>query len=127
MDSYDPGEFPVVRFPNVPWCKAQSGDDDSLFGPIVICRRRRLTRAEVALVWERCRGRCHICKKKKWKLAEHGRYGWHVDHHIPNVGGGRDTEAMENFKVACAKCNLKKGRGHTPRTIGKALEPLLRS
>ena len=55
---------------------------------------------------------------------QRGRKGWHVDHVIPNGGGGRETEMLDNFGVACAGCNLRKGRGYTNRSIKEAIRNL---
>lgn len=87
-------------------------ESDAPFGPTVVYpRKRRFSAVEVHAVWAASRGRCHICKKH-WALSKHGRGGWHIDHLIPHIGGGSDTETMPNFRVACAKCNLEKGRGY---------------
>lgn len=104
-----------------------TGQDDSPFpgrGPIKILKRKRFSKADLLSIWQQSRHSCHICRKE-WKLAQHGQRGWHVDHVVPNVGGGEDTEDMSNFLVACARCNLKKGRGYTGKLIREALGLLI--
>lgn len=121
---YDENPFVCVKLKDAPL--THSGNDDSPFpcyGPIVVFKRKRFTRQEIRTTWLRSGCRCHICQKK-WRLGQHGRTGWHVDHFIPNSGGGRDTEMMDNFLVACARCNLKKGRGYTTRLVREALRSL---
>jgi len=123
-DYYDEMPFVRVEVPNVPL--SQPEDDDAPYphyGPISIYRCKRFSPEEIQTIWLQSRRRCHICGKG-WRLNQHGRTGWHVDHWIPNSGGGRDTEMMDNFRVACASCNLKKGRGYTARSIRKALRTL---
>jgi hypothetical protein len=88
-------------------------------GPIKIFKRRGLSPAEIALVWRRSNRRCHICGKF-WHLGDHGTRGWHLDHDVPNSGGGQDTESILNLLVACSKCNLEKGNGH-PQRLAKIL------
>ena len=98
--------------------------DETLCGPIVVYKRKRFSLAEVRTIWKRSCHRCHLCGKV-WKLSQRGRYGWHIDHVIPNIGGGHKTEEMSNFRVACATCNLRKGRGYTSKIIRQALEQIL--
>jgi hypothetical protein len=97
---------------------------DASFGPIMVSpRKRRFTRPEVRQLWSASRGRCHICQRR-WGLSQRGRAGWHIDHVIPHIGGGADTEALQNFRVACASCNLKKGRGYTPTSVDRCIRML---
>lgn len=122
-DHYDDNDFPIIKFKKVSFANE---DDDSPYpnrGPVLVCRRRRLTPAEVRKIWLASNHRCHICNKP-WKLMQRGRKGWHVDHVIPNSGGGRETEMLDNFGVACARCNLRKGRGYTNRSIKEAIQNL---
>jgi 5-methylcytosine-specific restriction endonuclease McrA len=120
-DNYDDNEFPVIKLYGG---KHSQLPGSTMSGPIIICKRkRRFSLKEFCIIFERSKGKCHLCGKR-WKLSEHGRTGWHVDHEIPNAGGGCDTEELENFRVACARCNLKRGRGYTFRTVRLALEQL---
>jgi DNA-directed RNA polymerase subunit RPC12/RpoP len=121
-DYYDEQPFVLVKFKKVPL----SHTDDAPFpyrGPIIVFKRRRLSCDEVKTVWLQSRRKCHMCGKK-WKLTKRGRRDWHVEHVVPNSGGGRDTEMMDNLRVACASCNLRKGRGYTNRSVREALEAL---
>lgn len=121
---YDETEPPaVVKFTNVD--PGRPDDDDVPFpgyGPISVLKRKRFSQAEVEAIWTNSGGRCYICRKK-WRLNQRSRRGWHIDHFIPNCGGGRDTEMMDNFRVACARCNLRKGGGNV-RLVKEALRRL---
>ncbi|HEV2393044.1 MAG TPA: HNH endonuclease signature motif containing protein [Verrucomicrobiae bacterium] len=121
---YDETEPPaIVKFKDVPLSHPE--DDDAPFpghGPVMVYRRWRFSPGEVMAVWAQSKGRCHICGKR-WKINQRGRKGWHIDHVIPNCGGGRDTEMMDNFRVACARCNLRKGGGNV-RLVNEALRRL---
>ena len=120
-ENYDDNEFPVIKLYAG---KHSKFPDSAMSGPIIICKRkRRFSLDELRIIFKRSKGRCHLCQKR-WKLSGHGRTGWHVDHEIPNAGGGCETEEIENFRVACARCNLKKGCGYTFRTVHLALKKL---
>lgn len=123
-DNYDDNDFPVITG----WCderpEAPPDEDRPGFGPITRYPRRRLSREEVRQVFKQSRGRCHLCGRR-WNLADHGSYGWHADHVVAHSGGGWDTESLDNFLVACARCNLRKGRGYTPRDVRLALRELV--
>lgn len=56
---------------------------------------------DLATVWERDDGVCHICREPA------DRWNWHLDHVIPIARGG--LHGYENVKVAHPGCNLKKG------------------
>lgn len=47
------------------------------------------------------RNKCPICRASL-------RHGYHVDHVIPLVSGGRNTR--DNLQILCPRCNLKKNR-----------------
>jgi len=94
------------------------------YGRVLIYRRRRLSIKNRRIVWNRCRGKCHLCGKP-WEFEQFGRNGWHLDHDIPNSGGGKATESLENFRVACGCCNLSKGNGRPSALIKAALGQLL--
>jgi 5-methylcytosine-specific restriction endonuclease McrA len=94
------------------------------YGQILIYKRKRFSSREIHTIWLRSGCKCHLCGKR-WQLNQHGNRGWHIDHEIPNSGGGRDTEMLRNFLVACAKCNLKKGNGRPRRLVDDALRRLL--
>lgn len=96
-------------------------------GPVIVFpRKKRFRPEEIRAIWRTTGGRCHICKRR-WLLDERGIRGWHVDHVIPHIGGGADTERLDNFRVACAVCNLNKGKGFTEATIRLGLRDLVRS
>lgn len=125
IEMYDPGPDPEVRLHGVPDTSFPDAADGNFRGPVRILRRkRRYSREEVVAIWRQSKGRCHICGCR-WGLAGRSRDGWHVDHVIPHVGGGNDTESMPNFRVACARCNLAKGRGYTDRDIRLAIRDLI--
>ena len=124
LDSYDEGDPEVVVLKGV----SSDANFDLPGGPGPICiytRKRRYSKKEVQIIWESSEGKCHLCRKR-WQLDQRGIYGWHIDHVIPHAGGGKDTEEITNLKVACAKCNLKKGRGYTQQqltsSIGRFIE-----
>lgn len=97
---------------------------DAPFGPILVYpRKRRFSAKEVEAIWSASRCRCHICKKR-WALSERSRIGWHVDHVIPHIGGGPETEIIPNFLVACAKCNQQKGRGYSRSSVTNSIRDL---
>jgi len=96
-------------------------------GPVVVYpRKKRFSLTEIKSIWEASGGRCHICKRR-WQIAQRGVRGWHIDHVIPHIGGGRETEHVANLRVACAICNLKKGKGVTNASILLGLRDLVRS
>lgn len=79
---------------------------------------------EVEKIWRASNGRCHICKRK-WNLDQRSKYGWHIDHVIPHIGGGQDVEKLSNMRVACSACNLKKGKGYLESNIRKSINQLV--
>jgi hypothetical protein len=91
---------------------------------LVFPRRRRFSNVYLRQIWTASCGRCHICNQR-WLLARHGRVGWHVDHVVPHRGGGHDIEFLTNLRVACAKCNLRKGRGYMPAMVWAGLRVLI--
>lgn len=98
---------------------------DATFGPIVIYpRKKNYKRSEILEIWETTGGTCHLCGRK-WKLSERSRLGWHVDHVIPHIGGGPETEQLSNLRVACAKCNLDKGRGYKEEHLQSSIQKLV--
>lgn len=102
-------------------------DEEGFVGPVLVYpRKKRFSSTEVKAIWNVTRGRCHICKRR-WQINQRGIRGWHIDHVIPHVGGGSETECLENLRVACAKCNLKKGKGFTEAAIRLGLRELVRS
>jgi 5-methylcytosine-specific restriction endonuclease McrA len=124
LDHYDDGDAPpLVRY-NAAKHASDESNGDTFSGPIVVYpRKRRFSRSEVNTIWKATRGRCHICNRH-WPIAARGPHGWHIDHVIPHIGGGRDTEELSNFRVACARCNLKKGKGYTEARIRLSLRYL---
>jgi len=102
---------------------ADADEPHEHYGPIVVYERKRFSTADVRQIWRQSEHRCHLCGKA-WKLGQRGVTGWHIDHVIPNIGGGKDTEMMANFRVACAGCNLQKGRGHISSQVEQALKSL---
>lgn len=102
-------------------------DESGYGGPVTVYpRKKRFSPAEIKSIWDATRGHCHICKRQ-WQLDQRSIRGWHVDHVIPHIGGGRDTEHVANFRVACARCNLKKGKGFTEAAIRLGLRELVQS
>jgi len=60
----------------------------------------KLSKDLVPKLLVRQKGRCAICKKSIKR-------GYHLDHVIPLVRGGRNTDS--NTQLTCCRCNLKKG------------------
>jgi hypothetical protein len=127
LEFYDEGVTPTdIRFYIAKQRKDQL-DDDGYLGPVkVYPRKRRFSSTEVKAIWSATRGQCHICRHR-WQLNQRGVRGWHIDHVIPHVGGGSDTESRDNLRVACARCNLKKGKGFTEAAIRLGLRDLILS
>lgn len=124
LEFYDEGtEIPRVRVYSRSAANLE-GERETFSGPVVVYPRRRLKVAEIAAIWKASVQRYHLCGRK-WRLGEHGRHGWHIDHVIPNIGGGAVTESDENLRVACATCNLRKGRGYTERMVKLGLGRLI--
>ena len=127
LEFYDEGAAPIdVRF-----YLRKPGDtlreDDGYSGAVVVYpRKKRFSAGEVKSIWEASRRRCHICNRR-WPLSKRGVRGWHIDHVIPHIGGGGDTEREANFRVACAICNLKKGKGFREAAVRCALVEIVRS
>lgn len=124
LEMYDDEvEVPFVRVNAI---KGSVPSDDSGFtGPVTVYPRKSyFKRSEVSEIWRATKGKCHLCSTS-WKLSERGRNGWHIDHVIPHIGGGSDTEEMPNFRVACAKCNLSKGKGQRPKLIRASIHSLV--
>jgi 5-methylcytosine-specific restriction endonuclease McrA len=128
-DEYDDGTtFPVITLGVVRASKARVSDHAGPFsGPIVVYpRRKRFSADDLHEIWTASHGRCHLCNRR-WKLAHRGRDGWHVDHVIPHAGGGIDTESLRNLRLACARCNIRKGRGYTKASVAVGLCNLIRA
>lgn len=124
LEEYDEGLPLTVVTMHAGVSPAAKPDGDVPFGPILVYpRKRRFSVTEVRRIWTSSRGRCHICNKQ-WALSKRGRSGWHIDHVVPHIGGGSDTEVITNFLVACAKCNLQKGRGYRPSSIEPSIRQL---
>jgi 5-methylcytosine-specific restriction endonuclease McrA len=86
-------------------------------------RKKYFNKTETLQIWEQSGRRCHLCTKE-WTLEQKGAEGWHIDHVIPHTSGGSKVEEMPNFRVACARCNLSKGKGWTERTMKEAISEL---
>lgn len=121
-DEYDASDPPVVRFKVLGG--SGGGADDGFSGPIAIYPRRQCSRPEVSAIWRATKGRCHICGRS-WRLNQRGARGWHIDHVIPHSGGGSDVEELPNLRVACAVCNLRKGKGYTQASVWLSIRPLI--
>ena len=121
LEYYDEGELPPIVTLHTGGHSAAGSNDDMIAGPIVVYpRKKRFSRSEVEAIWRSSKGRCHICSQR-WPLDRRGARGWHIDHVIPHIGGGRKVEKLPNFRVACARCNLKKGKGFTEASIRRGL------
>ena len=117
LEYYDDNEAPpIVRLHGGRHSTGGSGND-IFAGPIVVYpRKRRFSSSQLKALWLASKGRCHICGRR-WALDQRGPRGWHIDHVIPHIGGGRDVEELPNLRIACATCNLKKGKGYTEASI----------
>ncbi len=117
LEYYDVGEVPPIVRLHAGRHATDRQDSDIFAGPIVVYpRKRRFSQSEVNTLWRASKGRCHICRRH-WALGQHGPRGWHIDHVIPHVGGGRDVERLPSLRVACGTCNRKKGKGYTEASI----------
>lgn len=67
-------------------------------------------RVELPDVWHASAGRCHMCGRRHAPTA----FGqaWHVDHVRSLADAG--PHVLANLRVACARCNLRKG-ARSPR------------
>lgn len=91
LDSYDDFEVPELVVVRAHASDSVPQESETSTGVIVVSRRKeRFTKLELKLIWKASKAKCHICKHR-WRLKDHGRTGWHVDHVIPNIGGGQDT------------------------------------
>jgi len=74
-----------------------------------MARRERINATRRRDIFDRTRGKCHICHKQL-SFCNHGRHGgrgaWHVDHSVAIARGG--TNHGNNLKAACIPCNLDK-------------------
>ena len=74
-----------------------------------MARREPISSSRRRDIFERTRGKCHICHKQL-SFSNYGRYGdrgaWHVDHSVAIARGG--TNHGNNLKAACIPCNLDK-------------------
>ena len=77
--------------------------------------RRRLSARELARIFARADGRCHICGEK----IEGGREAWQAEHVIPLSMGGTEAPMDENLQPAHVACHRRKTRADK-RHIGKA-------
>jgi 5-methylcytosine-specific restriction endonuclease McrA len=69
----------------------------------------RYTDDQLAAIYERTDGKCHLCwKKLAWRnYATVGARGaWEVDHCVPRARGG--TDHGNNLRPACTSCNRSK-------------------
>lgn len=96
-----PGDESLSRRPN-----GVGGTRQELRRTYENARRARkngsfVERVDLATLWERDGGICHICHEH----AE--RWNWHMDHIVPISRGGEHSYA--NTAVAHPGCNLRKG------------------
>jgi 5-methylcytosine-specific restriction endonuclease McrA len=91
-------------------------------------KRERFGEDRRRAVFDRTRGRCHICGKKLCFSnygCRDGRAGWHVDHSVPIAAGG--SNHGNNLLAACIACNQDKST-YTSRTArrwnGRSRAPL---
>lgn len=78
--------------------------------------RRRFTDDELEAIFDRTRGKCHICHARLAfkNYSQRGTRGaWHVDHSVPLAKGG--TNHGNNLFAACVSCNCDKSTA-TSRT-----------
>ena len=125
LESYDDGEIPPAVSFYASGSATVESDNATSTGPIVVYpRKKRFSRSELETIWRASQSRCHICNRR-WSIRQRGARGWHVDHVIPHSGGGREVEDFRNFRIACARCNLKKGKGYTEASIRLSLRNLV--
>ena len=75
----------------------------------MMSNRRRFNDDELELIFDRTRGKCHVCHVRL-SYRNYGRRGtrggWHVDHSVPLAKGG--TNHRNNLYAACISCNCDK-------------------
>lgn len=126
LESYGDESDPPIGIVKTSSSNNQDRDDSIYLGVITIYPRKKyFNKAELSQIWNASNKKCHICKKS-WRLSDRSLYGWHVDHVIPNANGRYGTELMKNFKVACAGCNLKKGRGQSQQKLYRSFLKLIK-
>jgi 5-methylcytosine-specific restriction endonuclease McrA len=126
LDCYDESELPFDIRQYLSHTPPESEESDVFAGPIKIYpRKKRFTTSDLLTIWRATNGMCHLCRDRRWKLNERGKNGWHVDHIIPHIGGGAGLQKLANLRVACAKCNLSKGRGYTVARVRIAVRNLI--
>lgn len=71
--------------------------------------RERLSEERRRIIFNRTRGKCHVCHKRLC-FGNYGQRGargsWHVDHSIPVRSQG--TNHGNNLCAACIACNIEK-------------------
>jgi len=76
----------------------------------MMLKRCRFTDDELNDIYDRTKGRCHVCHRTL-SFANYGASGtrgaWHVEHSRPLANGG--TRHLNNLYSACISCNLVKG------------------
>lgn len=76
--------------------------------------RRRFTHEERSAIYDRTRGKCHLCHRKL-AFTNCGvvgaRMAWEVEHSRPRANGG--TDRFNNLYAACIPCNRSKRAGST--------------
>jgi 5-methylcytosine-specific restriction endonuclease McrA len=87
--------------------------------------RKSISKEERNLVFEKYEGKCAYCGIELKK-------GWHVDHIVPFVFGGKDE--FSNYNPSCKECNTYKGatrletyRSQLKRMLIERLEYLFKS
>ena len=68
--------------------------------PITVLARQNVSKATRQLIFNRDRGRCHLCHKPVDPLR------FHIDHLIPLSAGG--THNLDNLAISHSTCNLSK-------------------
>lgn len=67
-------------------------------------------------VFDRCRGRCHICGGKvRWDRAHPDALSKSIDHLVPLSLGG--THEPANVALAHLRCNVQRGAGRRPAQL----------
>lgn len=71
--------------------------------PVIITKRRGLTRKQRVDIFDRAGGRCHICGR----IIAAGEL-WHAEHIIPHAMGGSDSP--DDLRPAHVECHAGKTR-----------------
>jgi|CZKI01.1.fsa_nt_gi 5-methylcytosine-specific restriction endonuclease McrA/transcription elongation factor Elf1 len=122
LEAYDEGGPPAPK--RTRGKKMQPLEVDGFSGPVAVYPpKRHFNRAQVHEVWKASKGRCQLCGRR-WSSDERGPKGWQIDHVIPNAGAGAGGKQI-GFRLACANCSPRKGRGDRHARLLRSIRDLV--